>query len=401
MKLSLAALELPVPDAIAAAHSARLQALMRKEISAHGGQINFARYMELALYAPGLGYYSAGARKIGVHGDFITAPEISPLFARCIARQCAQVLRELRSAEILEVGAGSGIMACDILRELEALQALPAHYFILELSAELRERQYATLNREVPELLERVSWLDELPPAGWRGVIVANELLDAMPAHRFCMADHGLSELYVGWQDNKFTWRSGPVSDPLLEQNITAINAELCDYYGAGMQLGYQSEINLTAAGWLHSIANLLEAGLLLIIDYGLPRREYYHPERATGTLMCHYQHRAHADPLVLVGLQDITTHIDFTALAEAGAAGGLSVAGYTTQASFLLACGIGGMAENIDEDNLPQRLELSRQIKTLTLPGEMGEVFKVIAFTRAIDMPLLGFSLQDMRGRL
>jgi SAM-dependent MidA family methyltransferase len=401
MKLSLSTLELPVPDAAAVAHSEHLQSVIRKEIIAHGGQISFARYMELALYAPSLGYYTAGAHKFGAHGDFVTAPEIAPLFSRCIARQCEEVLRELGQADILEVGAGSGIMACDILRELDVLQSLPVHYYILELSAELRERQYATIKNEIPELLEIVVWLEELPQPGWRGVIVANELLDAMPVHCFRQDGGEVSELYVSWQDNRFVWCNGLLSDPLLKQRIEAIEREFCEYYGADFPLAYQSEINLAAEGWLRSIAGLLEAGLLLIIDYGFPRHEYYHPERATGTLMCHYRHRVHSDPLMLPGLQDITTHIDFTAIAEAGAESGLTVAGYTTQASFLLGCGLGHMAVGIDKDGVRQGLELSQQIKTLTLPSEMGELFKVIGFTRNIEMPLLGFSLQDMRGRL
>ncbi|MEO5702498.1 MAG: SAM-dependent methyltransferase [Gammaproteobacteria bacterium] len=401
MKLTLSVRELPAPDASATAHSERLQAVIREEIIFHGGQISFARYMELALYAPGLGYYSAGARKFGVQGDFVTAPEISPLFARCIARQCQQVLRELGSADILEIGAGSGIMACDILRELDVLQSLPAHYFILELSAELRERQYNTIKHEIPDLSQRVIWLDALPPAGWRGVVLANELLDAMPVHRFYVGEQGAGELYVGWEDSKFVWRRGAVSSPWLKQRIEAIERELGDSYDAGFPSGYESEINLAADCWLGSVASLLEAGLLLVIDYGFPRREFYHPERSTGTLMCHSRHRAHADPLVLTGLQDITTHVDFTAVAEAGVEGGLTVAGYTTQASFLLGCGLGDMLKALDVDNLAHRLKFAQQIKTLTMPSEMGELFKVMALTRNIDMPLLGFGLQDMRGRL
>lgn len=400
MKLSPSTLELPPPDATARAHSERLGSLIRGEIDANDGRISFARYMDLALYAPGLGYYSAGARKFGAAGDFVTAPEISPLFAYCVARQCRQVLREIGHGDILEVGAGSGIMACDILRALEQQDSLPEHYFILEVSAELRERQYATLKKEIPDLLKRVSWLEALPLSGWRGVIVANELLDAMPVHRFQIEHNGARELCVAWHDNKFVWQSAALTDPALAGRTEAIEKELSEH-GAGLAPGYQSEINLAATAWIHSIAAILEAGLLLIVDYGFPRREYYHAQRSSGTLMCHYRHRAHADPLILPGLQDITAHVDFTALAEAADEAGLTVAGYTTQAAFLLACGLAGMAADLDSEDVRERVARAQQIKKLTLPGEMGELFKVIALTRTIDTPLLGFSLQDLRGRL
>lgn len=388
---------LPQPDAEAAAHSRRLAALIQAEIQAAGGHITFARYMELALYAPGLGYYSAGARKFGAQGDFVTAPELSPLFARCVARQCGQVLRILGGGDLLEVGAGSGKMAGDVLRELEVLQALPEHYYILELSADLRARQHATLVQAVPHLLTRVIWLDTLP-ARLRGVIVANELLDAMPVHRFIMDVSGPREVYVARHNDGFSWRGGPLSDAALTARIQAINAEL---HAVGEELapGYQSEINLAADGWVRSLAEVLEAGLILIIDYGFPRREYYHPQRSTGTLMCHYRHRAHADPLILLGLQDITAHVDFTAVAEAASAAGLTVAGYTTQASFLMACGLAEMSADVPDTR--QRLAIAQQIKTLTLPGEMGELFKVLALTRALCGPLQGFVPRDLRGRL
>ncbi len=400
MKPRLTTLELPLPDAIARAHSERVESLIRGEIAANGGRISFARYMELALYAPGLGYYSAGARKFGADGDFVTAPEISPLFAHCVARQCEQVLRALGQADILEVGAGSGIMAGDILRALEQQDCLPKYYYILEVSAELRERQYATLKREIPALLGRVSWLDTLPSSGWRGVIVANELLDAMPVHRFQIKQNGVRELCVAGQDNKFVWQDAALTDPALTACIEAIEKDLSDH-GAGLAPGYESEINLAATAWIHSIAAILEAGLLLIVDYGYPRHEYYYAQRSSGTLMCHYRHRAHADPLILPGLQDITAHIDFTALAEAADAAGLAVAGYTTQAAFLLACGIAELAAELDSEDIRARVTRAQQIKKLTLPSEMGELFKVIALTRTIDMPLLGFNLQDLRGRL
>lgn len=393
-----AALDLPEPDAEAAAHSQRLQRLLRTEIAAQGGRIPFARFMELALYAPGLGYYSAGARKFGAGGDFITAPELSPLFARCLARQCQQALQILPDSAIIEVGAGSGIMAADLLCELERLNSLPARYFILELSGELRARQQATLMRHAAHLAGRVVWLDALPRPGFRGVVLANELLDAMPVHLFQVDEDGATELYIACQDDEFIWQRGSLSETGLAQRIAAIEQ---GWHEQDIELSapYRSEINLAAESWLRSIGALLTAGLVLIIDYGFPRHEYYHPQRAAGTLMCHYRHRAHTNPLLLPGLQDITAHVDFTAIAEAGCAAGLAVAGYATQAAFLIANGLEKMAS--DSVATSQRLEQARQIKKLTLPSEMGELFKVIALTRDLPVPLQGFTLQDLRGRL
>ncbi len=393
-------LDLPAPDAIASAHSQRLAGLIHSEIAAAGGQINFARYMELALYAPGLGYYSAGAQKFGEQGDFITAPELSPLFARCLARQCQEILCELQQGDILEAGAGSGILAADLLSELQRLACLPEHYFILELSAELRVRQEKLLREKVPELFDRIVWLERLPPHGFRGVVIANELLDAMPVHRFQIEDQGARELYVASEKNKFVWRMDSLSEPALRQRIQTI-ASMLQEQDELLQAGYQSEINLAAEAWLASIAALLETGVVLIIDYGFPQREYYHPDRSMGTLMCHYRHRAHGDPLILPGLQDITSHVDFTALAEAGCGAGLDLSGYTTQGHFLLGCGLTEIAENIAAPDMRQHLETAQQIKKLTLPSEMGELFKVIAFTRGVETSLCGFSLHDARGRL
>ncbi len=384
------------PDTASQAHSDRLHALIHDEIKAIGAGITFARYMALALYAPGLGYYSAGSRKFGEGGDFVTAPEISPLFSRCVARQCCQVLAGLGGGDILEVGAGSGVMAADVLAEMEVLGCLPEHYFILDVSADLRQRQRETLERRVPYLVERVRWLDRLPESGFTGVVLANELLDAMPVHLFRVENEGAQELYVAWEDDRFTWRSGLLSDPRLDERIAVIVDELGDW-----SPGYTSEINLAAEDWVRSIAAMLERGLVLIIDYGFPRREYYHLERAGGTLMCHYRHRTHPDPLIHTGLQDITAHVDFTAVAEAAVEAGLAVAGYATQAHFLLGSGLMEMAAASNPDDTRQHLQLTQQVKKLTLPSEMGELFKVIALTRDIDMPLAGFSFQDQRGRL
>ncbi|MDX1252392.1 MAG: SAM-dependent methyltransferase [Gammaproteobacteria bacterium] len=384
------------PDSDTQAHSERLQILIRTEIERGDGQITFARYMDLALYAPGLGYYSAGACKFGEAGDFVTAPELSPLFSRCVARQCRQVLAGLGAGDILEVGAGTGALAAEVLRELEALDCLPGCYFILDLSAELRQRQRETLEQRAPHLLDRVRWLDRLPGSGFTGVVLANELLDAMPVHLFRMEEEGPQELYVGAEDERFVWRNGPLSDPRLGERVAAIIEEQ-----GPLSPGYTSEINLAAEGWVRGLAEWLARGTVLIIDYGFPRREYYHHERSDGTLMCHHRHRAHPDPLILTGLQDITAHVDFTAVAEAAVEVGLAVAGYATQAYFLLGSGLMEMAGQSHPDDTRQHLALTQQIKKLTLPSEMGELFKVIALTRGIDLPLIGFSFQDQRGRL
>lgn len=386
---------LPAPGPDAAAHSARVAAHIRAAIAQAGGAITFARFMELALYAPGLGYYSAGTRKFGADGDFVTAPEVSPLFARCIARQCEAVL-QASGGVILEAGAGTGALACGLLRELAELGRPPEAYLILELSAELRARQQTLLAEQVPELLPRVHWLDGWPDAGLRGVVIANELLDALPVHRFHVSAEGACECYVASDGDAFAWRLGPLSSPLLRERVATLQAD------AALELapGYESEINLAAEAWIGSLAPLLQQGAVLLIDYGYPCHEYYHPQRRSGTLMCHYRHHSHSDPLCLVGLQDITAHVDFSAVARAAADAGLRLAGFTTQAHFLLGLGIETMVAEAAGDAARQ-FELAQQIKRLVLPSGMGELFKVMALTRGIDTPLQGFRLQDHRGRL
>ena len=382
---------LPEPGVEASAHSERLQAVIRDEIDYAGGSIPFERFMHLALYAPGLGYYSAGLHKFGREGDFTTAPELSALFSQCLAVQCAQVLEALGHADILEVGAGSGIMAAGILAELERLGELPDSYFILELSAELVERQRETIKRHVPQLLERVRWLDALPLAGFRGVVVANELLDAMPVQRFRIEGSEPRALHVKASESGFETVTVAADDKLRDAVLN-----ISEQLGEPFAEGYESEINVAARGWITSIAEFVDTGMVMLIDYGFPQHEFYHPQRNGGTLMCHYRHRAHPDPLALVGLQDITAHIDFTAIAEAAVDSGFDVKGFTTQAHFLLSLGIeqrvAGAADPIT---------LAQQIKQLVLPSEMGELFKVMALTRDMDIELQGFVMNDQRGRL
>ena len=385
--------DLPPPDPAAQAQSERLQQLIAGEMAANGGRLSFARFMELALYAPGLGYYSGGLTKLGAEGDFITAPEWSPLFARCLARQVTQVLAALGSGDVLEAGAGSGVLAVDLLEALASADCLPNRYFILERSGELRARQQALFKKRLHHLQGRIVWLEQLPEPGFRGVILANELLDALPVHCFTLTEEGAVERCVTRENEQWQWCAAPLGDAALAGRIAALR------HDGNLAAGYTSEANFAAEAWIRSMADRLGAGMILLIDYGFPRREYYHPERTGGTLMCHYRHRAHADPLVLVGLQDITAHVDFTAMAEAGHAAGLEVAGYTMQASFLLAAGILELMNNVEDERV--RLQWAQQIKKLTLPHEMGELFKVLALTRNIDGPFLGFALRDLRGRL
>ena len=382
--------ELPEPDSVARAHSLRLAEMIRQRISQAEGAIPFHEFMQLALHAPGLGYYSAGSRKFGVEGDFITAPEASPLFARCLARAIQPVLERLPQRQLLEVGAGSGVMAAGILQELTALHSPPDSYAILELSADLKQRQAVTLQ----SFAERVSWQDSLPEK-FSGIVLANELLDAMPVHRVIWHQGELQECYVACDQDRFIWQAGPLSDPRLQPRFDEIIAQLGE-----LPAGYVTEINLAAEDWIKTLGTQLQQGMLLLIDYGFARHEFYHPQRLQGTLMCHYRHRAHDDPLVLVGLQDITAHVDFTAMADSALEAGLQVAGYTTQAHFLLGSGLTELVAQNGGDTA-QQLELANQIKRLTLPQEMGELFKVMALTSNLQINMPGFRLRDLRNSL
>ncbi len=388
-------IDLPQPASDAIALSETLCALIAREIEAAGGAIPFSRYMELCLYAPGLGYYSAGQRKFGAGGDFVTAPEVSSLFGRCLARCCAEVLQQTGGGDVLEFGAGSGRLAVDLLGELDVLGCLPRQYFILERSADLQQRQQQLLHRELPALSERVVWLDSLPPAGFRGVMLANEVLDAMAVERFHWSGAAAAQSFVAQGAAGFEWRERPVETPALQAAIDSLVKD-CD-----LPAGYVSEINLSLDPWLRSVAGRLEEGLLLLVDYGYERDEYYHPQRSSGTLMCHYRQRAHDDPFLWPGLQDITAHVDFTAVAEAATAAGLAVSGYTNQAWFLLDCGLESLLADAGPTDTAAYLQLAQQAKTLILPGEMGERFKCIALTRNIEQELPGFRMQDFRHRL
>ena len=389
------ALELPELTPEEAAHSERLADRVREEIARAGGWISFARFMQMALYEPGLGYYSAGARKLGAAGDFVTAPEVAPVFSRCLAVQCAEVLRGLGGGDVLEIGAGSGAMAAAMLAEFDRLGTLPGRYCILDVSADLRERQRATLAQAVPQWLDRVEWLDRLPEA-MQGVVVANEVLDAMPVERFAVRGGEINALGVTWHFGRFEW-SEIRAPAALRDAVHEVRLQQGDAWPEG----YVSEVNLGLAPWLVSLGRALDRGVMLFVDYGLPRREYYSPERSDGTLLCHFRHRFHADPFARLGLQDITAWVDFTAVAEAGAAAGLALAGYATQAHFLIGNGIGEYVANVADLDVVQRVNVSRQAMVLTLPGEMGERFKAVALAKGYDSPLRGFAVRDLRHTL
>jgi SAM-dependent MidA family methyltransferase len=373
---------LPEPGAEARASSQALQATIAEAIHQQQGFIPFSRYMEAALYTPGLGYYSAGATKLGAAGDFITAPELTPLFADTLANQAAQVLVATHG-DLIEVGAGSGRLAHDLLRALDAIGQLPGHYYILEVSGELRQRQEQLLHTLPAHLAGRVEWLDQLPDRV-NGLILGNEVLDAMPVE--------LVAWHVGLDDaGHFAWRERPLPTGPLKDQAEALIPLLAE----GIPGGYISEIHLAAQGFMASLADRLAHGVILLIDYGFGAGEYYHPQRAGGTVMCHYRQQAHADPFFLPGLQDITAHVNFSAIYQAATRHGLHLLGYTNQADFLINCGITDVLSQVSPESVDY-LKLAAQAQKLLSPAEMGELFKVIAFGRGIDTPLLGFSRGD-----
>jgi len=380
---------LPAPSPDALAHSQRVTAHLRSLIQNSGGWISFAHYMEAALYAPGLGYYAAGAMKFGAAGDFVTAPELTPLFGRTIARAIAPALAETRG-DILELGAGSGRLAVDALGELERCNALPARYCILEVSADLRQRQQERIARELPHLAGRVQWLDALPHA-FCGVILGNEVLDALPVELIHWTENAPMLRGVTLENDAFTWQDQPIADPALRARADALN----------LAPGYLSEINLAADALLASLGNVLEHGLILLIDYGFSASEYYHPQRHMGTLRAHYRHHALDDPFYLPGLCDLTAHVDFSAIARAGETAGLTLAGYASQANFLLNAGLTELLMQTPPTDAAAFLPQSNAVQRLLSPAEMGDLFKVIGFNKRFDTPLAGFARGDRRHTL
>lgn len=372
--------------------------MIQQALADQGGVIPFSEFMNMALYAPSMGYYVAGQRRFGADGDFVTAPELGDVFARCLARQVAEVLSALDGdGDVLEFGAGSGRLAVSLINQLESLDALPERYLILETSPDLQLRQQEMVRQQIPQHFGRFSWLDRMPEKAIQGVILANEVLDAMPVEMFAVDDEGIAQQYlVKTGDNGFQWDSCRAEGKLVEQ-IDRLN----------LPAGYSSELNPAVDGWVAMLAGGLAQGVVLLIDYGFPRHEYYHPQRTGGTLMCHYRHHSHPDPLTLVGIQDVTAHVDFTAVAEAAVAAEMDVLGYTTQANFLLGSGLTEMMVMDDEkddenDTLTkQQLSMNHEIQLLTSPAEMGELFKVIALGKNYHHQLSGFEFRDLRGKL
>ena len=384
-----------------ALHRAHMRRFLADQIAAAGGWLSFERYMDLALYAPGLGYYSAGALKLGAGGDFTTAPEVSSLFGVCVARQCAEILGTLGGGAILEIGAGSGRLAVDVLTRLDSLGSSPDAYWILEVSADLRERQRRRLAESLPRWVGRVRWLDQPPENSFDGVILANEVLDALPVARFRWSAAGVEELGVAVADDsaeegaRFTWESRPASRAMAD-TCRRLNAA-----GGGWDEGYVSEYCPSLTAWTQSVTRALRAGAALWFDYGLPRSQYYLPERHDGTLLCHFQHRAHDDPFLYPGLQDITAWVDYTLLAEASRAADFTLGGFTTQSYFLAGLKVDQEMQIMAGDDANRFARLANQARQLMLPGEMGERFKAMAWLRGLDLPLSGFALQDLRHTL
>lgn len=387
---------LPTPSIAAKKHSDLLELRIKKRIIEVGGWLSFTDFMHMSLYEPALGYYSGGAKKFGLGGDFVTAPEISPLFAQTLARQVAQVLEQVSNdkanADILELGAGTGKLAVDLLLELQSLAQLPAHYFILEVSDHLRHIQRETIKKHLPDdLFQRVRWIDVLPTA-LTGVILGNEVLDAIPVHIIRTHQEGLYERGVVVEQEKLVWKDRKLDEgkSLYAQHLLQAVNKL------NLPNDYVTEINLAANGLIASLASVLKQGVILMIDYGFAAHEYYHPQRNLGTLMCHYQHYAHTDPLINMGLQDITAHVNFTAIAEAGVGSGLTLGGFCSQAQFLMNCGVLDLLSQVSPSDMARYAPLAAAAQKLLSPAEMGDLFKVIALTKAIDAPLMGFVWGD-----
>lgn len=381
-------MSLPQPSDDALAQSDALTTRLRERIAAAGGWISFADYMHQALYTPGLGYYSGGAHKFGAAGDFITAPELTPLFGQALAQQVAEVTAQ-SAPQVIEVGAGTGHLAADVLLALDRLGCAPEQYRILEVSGELRGRQADTLRERAPALADRVQWIDALPER-FSGAVIANEVLDVMPVHVLVWRDGTVFERGVACNDSgAFAWADHPASDA-LHAAAARLNAPMPS------EGEYVSELNLAGPAWVADWASRLDTGALLLIDYGYPRAEYYLPSRSNGTLLCYYRHHAHGDPFLWPGLNDITAFVDFTAIAEAAFEADLSIYGYTSQASFLYNCGVLELLAERGDQTKPDYIRAARAVQRLTAPQEMGELFKVLAVGKGLAEPLLGFRRGD-----
>lgn len=379
--------DLPEPDEPAKARSLALINMIKETILDQGGSISFSHFMRLALYHPAFGYYSSDNLTIGKSGDFTTAPEISPLFGKCLANQFITTLQNPDTRHVLELGPGSGKLACDLLTHWKEHDCVPDKYYLYEISHSLREKQRLALRALHPDLSEKLVWLETLPTT-FSGIIIGNEILDALPFDCFVIENNECLERRVGWENEQFAWVTLPapkiLSDPISQLALAN---------------GYASEFNNTLPGFIKGICDSLQSGIAIFIDYGYGQREYYHPQRSTGTLTCFYRHRKHANPLIMPGLQDITAHVDFTRVIEYASEYGCTLAGFTTQAGFLLGNDLLAFAADMEKGLSPKsEFELHQAVKTLTLPTEMGEVIKVMAFGKKIGEPLASFKLQDRR---
>lgn len=385
--------KLPTPPKESISHSNKLVNSILNSINSQP-QFSFAQFMQQALYMPNYGYYSNSLPKIGATGDFITAPEVSSLFSICIANQAMQVLNSLSSPNIIEFGAGKGTMAKDILLELDKQNCNLKNYYIIELSANLKQVQQQTLNSLPKKIKQKIIWLDTLPKTPLPAVVLANEVLDAMPVERLKFKNNKYCQAYIKFNNTtkQFNWDYKIVKDVKLQK----ICENLLQYTGFPSPEGYTTEVNLNIEPWILSVADFLTEGLILLIDYGYSRTEYYQPARVMGTLRCHYQHLAHSNPFFYPGLQDITAHVDFTTVAEAGVKAGFDIDGFATQAHFLMASGLLDISTELEQNSI-NSIRIAQQIKTLTMPNEMGESFKVIALTKNIEQNLIGFRLQNL----
>lgn len=388
------------PDSFAHELSKKLCAKIHLAIEENSGSIGFDQYMNLALYEPNLGYYNAGLEKFGERGDFVTAPEISSLFSQCLAVQCEEILAKMSAnACIFELGAGSGNMAVDLLQELLRKDALPQTYYIIEPSAELCQRQQQKITQKIPALKHRIVWLQSIPKQQFEGIILANEVVDAMPVKRIIL-DPIIAEYAVISNTEKgstpFKWQQRKISLELQ----AAVQAML-DTLDQQLPKPYIADINFYVKPWLNTLNDILHKGVILISDYGYTRKDFFHPQRGLGSLVCHYRHHVHDDPFLYPGLQDITASVDFTTIAETATDIGMQVAGFTTQAHFLIGCGLEQFMVEQQQKNVVERLQLVHQVNRLTMPGEMGEKFKFIALSKAIDISLQGFNFLDHRMRL
>jgi len=398
MKLQNPSRSLPPPSDEERKQVQPLLNLICDEIGKRDNKLDFASFMDMALYTPDLGYYASNKAIFGEQGDFVTAPELSPVFSRCVARQVQDVLEKLEGGgDVLEFGAGAGTMACDVLMELDLLNSLPNHYYISELSENLRQRQKSRISTYAPHLLNLVTWIDEVPK-NFRGIMLGNEILDAIPTRRVRLNHDGNhEELFVSYEKQSFNWKADKPDSEELRDEMNRIYKKV----GNKLPDHYETEVNLASFHWLENIATALQEGVIILIDYGFSEEEFYRPERHEGSLMCHYKHCAHSNPLTHVGMQDITSHVNFTAIAEVAFAQELTIAGYTNQTYFLLACGLEHLLGDIDINDTKQFIIETQPVKVLILPDEMGELFKVLGLSKNFDHDLLGFGVKDLLERL